>query len=1053
MEKSQERIFQDHIVDYLGQHGWKVGTAAAYDRARALYPEDVLAFVQSAHPEQWGRLQRHYPQNPDQALLDGLARNLQRDGTLSVLRHGYKDRGARLRFCQFKPDHGMNPETLARYRANRLRVVPEVSYAVDPAENYNPRLDLVLFVNGIPVATLELKSAFKQSVDNAKRQYRRDRPPKNPNTRRDEPLLAFKRGALVHFVVSQEEVWMSTRLAGKDTFFLPFNRGTNEGGAGNPPNPQGFDTAYLWEQVFQLDAWLKILGRFIHLQKEIKEDFHGRRYTKETLIFPRFHQWEVVNELVEETAEEGPGKRYLVQHSAGSGKSNSIAWTAHQLASLYGPDEQKLFQSVIVVTDRTVLDAQLQETIYQFEHAGGVVCRISREEGEGSKSAQLAQALEEGTPIIVVTLQTFPALYEALDKRPALKGRSFAVIADEAHSSQTGSAANKLKALLGADAAELGEEPSAEDLLDAAVAARRPAERISYYAFTATPKAKTIEMFGRPPRPELPPADDNKPEPTHVYTMRQAIEEGFILDVLRNYTSYNTAWKIAHQGDAEREVDSKRAATLIAKWLRLHPHNIGQKVEIIVEHFRDKVAHRLDGQAKAMLVTGSRREAVRYQLAMRRYAELHGYGDVHPMVAFSGSVEPDEAIPEEVTETSRLLNPGLKGRDLRDAFDTDEYNVMIVANKFQTGFDQPKLCAMYVDKKLQGVDCVQTLSRLNRTFPGKDSTFVLDFVNEPDEIKAAFEPYYNSAELAGVSDPNLVYDLQSKLDEQRIYLWNEVEAFARAFFDPRGQQAELTRWCRPAVDRWRVQYREVASHIRDLQDEKRRLQADGDDTGVQRAEHALKEAGEEKDRLDQFKKDLGSFLRYYEFMSQILDYDDPELEQLSIYARHLLPLLRVERLEEDEIDLSELALTHYRLTKQREARLQLGEDAAEYQLKPTSELGSGRPHDPHKERLAEIIARMNELFGAETTDGDKLRWLKSLTGKVTENEAVMAQLANNSDEQVWHGDYPLAVDDAVLESGQAEEKFRARYYEDEQAKRLVQRAVLQLIREALPGVG
>src|SRR5690554_4195448 len=570
----------------------------------------------------------------------------------------------------------MNPDSLARYRANRLRVVPEVSYSPHArekgkgGESYNPRLDLVLFVNGIPTATLELKSQFKQTVENAKRQYRQDRPIKDPVTRKPEPLLTFKRGALVHFAVSQAEVAMTTKLAGSSTYFLPFNRGTEDGGAGNPPAPdaQSYATAYLWEEVFAPDAWLKVLGRFLHLEQETVEDFHGRRSLKETLIFPRYHQWEVVNRLVQTTLAEGPGRRYLVQHSAGSGKSNSIAWVAHQLANLYAEDGKtnpsgtdldsrrlarradsrdgvrKLFNSVIVVTDRTVLDSQLQDTIYQFEHAHGVVRPITRDIGNQSKFEQLAEALASNTRIIIVTIQTFPALFDALDKRPQLAEGNYAVIADEAHSSQTGSSASKLKALLAA-AGEASEdddgEISAEAMLDAAVASRRPSERISYYAFTATPKAKTLELFGRPLDPDLPASADNKPEPFHLYFMRQAIEEGFILDVLRNYVTYSTAWKLAHPDGEDQEVDSKKASRTLAKWVRLHPYNIAQRVEVIVEHYRDNVRHLLDGQAKAMVVTASRQEAVRYQLAMQAYIQEQGYGDIHPMVAFSGSVLAD----------------------------------------------------------------------------------------------------------------------------------------------------------------------------------------------------------------------------------------------------------------------------------------------------------------------------------------------------------------------------------------------------------------------------
>ena len=899
----------------------------------------------------------------------------------------------------------MNPESLARYQANRLRVVPEVSYSPHFREgDYNPRPDLVLFVNGIPTATLELKSEFKQSIENAKRQYRYDRPVKDPVTRKPEPLLTFKRGALVHFAVSQDEVAMTTQLKGKDTFFLPFNQGSEEGGAGNPhpEDDSQYGTAYLWQRVFQTDAWLKILGRFLHLQKEEKEDFGGRKYTKETLIFPRYHQWDVVNQLLDSTRKEGAGNKYLIQHSAGSGKSNSIAWTAHQLASLYDAEGNRLFNSVVVVTDRTVLDSQLQNTIYQFEHASGVVRPITRDIGSQSKSEQLSEALAEQTRIIIVTIQTFPALFDAIDKRPELaKGRD-AVIADEAHSSQTGSSATKLKAILGGDLPE-GEEISAEELMDAAVASRKPSESISYYAFTATPKAKTLELFGRPADPAMPVSSDNKPEPFHVYSMRQAIEEGFILDVLRCYTTYSTAWRLSHPKGA------------LARWVRLHPHNISQRVEIIVEHFREHVRHLLDGQAKAMVVTGSRQEAVRYTLAMRAYVQEKGYQNVFPLVAFSGSVPPDGVIPEEVTETSVLLNPGLNGRDLARAFDTDDFNVMIAANKYQTGFDQPKLCAMYVDKKLQGVDCVQTLSRLNRLYPGKQ-TFVLDFYNDSKDILDAFAPYYNKAELEDVSDANVVYDLQKTLDEEQIYHWEEVIQFAQAFFDPRAASTKLNYYCKPAKDRFATRYKAVGEDIRVWKESLKTAERNGDKQGMQKAEQELKEAGEQKDTLDLFRKNLQSFVRAYEFLSQIVHYDDTELEQLCVFAKHLYPLLRVDRLEDDKVDVSELELTHYRMTKRTEKDLRLGEAEGDYNLQPGNAVGTGKPHDPEKKTLAEIIDRLNDLFGAEVGDDDKLHFANGIADRIERDEEVMQQVRNHSSEQVMHGLFPKRVSDAVLDA-------------------------------------
>lgn len=765
------------------------------------------------------------------------------------------------------------------------------------------------------------------------------------------------------------------------------------------------------------------------------------------MIFPRYHQWEVVNRLINTTRAEGPGKRYLIQHSAGSGKSNSIAWTAHQLASLYDDAGQRLFNSVIVVTDRTVLDSQLQNTIYQFEHAQGVVKPISRDVGNQSKSEQLAEALAEQTRIIIVTIQTFPALFDALDKYPKLASGRYAVIADEAHSSQTGSSASKLKQILGSDALDAA-EVSAEELLDAAVQARQPNERISYYAFTATPKAKTLELFGRPADPTLPASSSNKPEAFHLYSMRQAIEEGFILDVLRNYTTYSTAWKIAHPDGEDDEVDSKKARIKLARWVRLHPYNISQKVEVIVEHFRANIRGLLGGQAKAMVVTSSRQEAVRYQLALKTYVQQMGYNDVHPLVAFSGNVLPDEVIPEEVTESSSLLNAGLNGRDLAQAFDTQDFNVMIAANKYQTGFDQPKLCAMYVDKKLQGVDCVQTLSRLNRTFGDSKETFILDFFNEPQDILDAFLPYYTKADLTDVTDPQIIYDLQKKLDAEGIYHWQEVEAFAMAFFDPKAAASKLSYYCTPAKERFAKRYAFSVESRHQALDFKRTAEANGDSAGLKKAEHALKEAGELVDQLDLFRKNLQSFVRLYEFLSQIVPYEDRELEQLCVYAKHLHPLLRVDRLLQDDVDVGELQLSHYRLSKRAEQQLRLSEEQGDYTLKPGSDVGSGKPHDPEKKRLSEIIEALNDIFGAEVSDDDQLQFLSGIAQRISRQEDVMAQVNNHSMEQVMHGLFPKRVLDTVLDAMTDHEKLSLEVLDNETKSRAFALVILKMLKTA-----
>ena len=1066
-DPSAELAFQNEIIAHLTADGWLLGTSSDYDRERALYPEDVIAFVSNTQPESWEKFTKLHPQDPEKALLDLVTRQLERVdpsastkdmrkyGTLGVLRHPIKDRGVTLQLCQFKPDHDLNPATLAAYAGNRLRVVPELRYsphakypekgAIGGAKDW--RIDLVLFVNGIPVATLELKSEFKQSAGKAIHQYKKDRLPKDPITGKPEPLLTFKRGALVHFAVSQFEVAMCTRLAGMKSYFLPFNKGTQDGGAGNDvPDDGSHPTSYLWREVLQRETLLKILGRFVHLQVEEKEDWEGRKFKSETLIFPRYHQWDLVTLLVDTAGEEGPGHCYLAQHSAGSGKSNSIAWAAHQLSSLHDKAGEKIFHSVIVITDRTVLDAQLQDTIYQFEHREGVVGRINREEGEGSKSAKLAEALLKGQPIIIVTIQTFPFVLEEIQKNASLKTRNFAIMADEAHSSQTGSTARKLREVLMAEKRDTEEEMSAEDMLDLALEARRGSKNISYFAFTATPKPRTLELFGRRPNPSLPPAKDNLPVAFHVYSMRQAIEEKFILDVLRNYTTYGTAYRIAQeQAEADKEVDAKKASKELGLWIKLHPHNVGQRVQVIVEHFRKHVQGLLGGQAKAMVVTSSRVEAVRYKLAFDKYIARLGYKDLQAMVAFSGEVVDPESADFPLTE--RNMNPTLNGRDMRKAFDTGDYQVMIVANKFQTGFDQPKLCAMYVLKRLSGVDCVQTLSRLNRTYPGKEETgtFVLDFVNDPQEVLESFLKYHKTATLADVSDPNQVHALFDKLGAEGIYHWSEVEQFATVFFNKKKGDQALSSICKPASDRWRKRYVEAMKDLKQTTELLKRAKKSADPVLIANAESDQRDAKGRKDALDVFKKDLGTFTRFYEFMSQIVDYDDKSLEKLNLYARHLGPLLREERPEEDALDL-DVELTHYRLQKQREQDLMLNDAKVDPTLTPGSEFGSGRGGDKKLEALSVLIARLNDLFSTENlSEGDVVSYVNSLASKVQENPGAMAQARNNTPEQAMLGDFPKAVEEAVLANHDAHENLTAQYLSSKSVQLGLARLLLEMV--------
>jgi type I restriction enzyme R subunit len=789
-----EKALEDEICADLAARGWHYDPTdhSRYDRALALFPDDLIAWVKETQPQSWASIEKSHGNHASKVMLERLRKTLNDHGTLHVLRHGFEMLGLRkpIPVAQFKPALAMNPDLQAKYAANRLRVVRQLRYSL-----FNENcIDLTLFLNGLPVATAEIKTDYTQAVENAVYQYRKDRPPRVHGRNDPEPLLAFPQGALVHFALSNSEVQMTTRLAGFDTVFLPFNQG-NDGGAGNPPNPAGYATDYLWKEVWAPDSWLEILGRYLIPKRNDKKQLVNT-------IFPRYQQLAVTRAVLAALRCEGQGGAYLIQHSAGSGKTNSIAWTAHFLADLHDAHNQKVFHTVLVVSDRTVIDHQLQEAITDFERTQGVVA-IIRGEGD-SKSRELAQALAGGKKIVVCTLQTFPFALAKVRELAAAEGKRFAVIADEAHSSQTNETAAKLRQVLSAaEIAELddGGEVSIEDTLIAQMEAKAGGKDkgITFVAFTATPKDKTLQLFGTRPDPSRGPAPDNLPRAFHVYSMRQAIEEGFILDVLQNYTSYKVAYQLAHEGRTISEVDKAAALKGIMGWVRLHDYNIAQRVGIVVEHFRKHVAPLLGGHARAMVVTASRKEAVRWQLAIRQYIEEHGY-PINTLVAFSGEVIDLDSDPEPLRETSRKMNPALKGRGIREAFRTGDYAILLVANKFQTGFDEPLLCGMYIDKKLGGIQAVQTLTRLNRCHPGKDTTYVVDFVNDPADILAAFKVYYTTAELSGVTDPHLIYTLRAKLDTQALYDRFEVERVVKAAVLGK-KQSEIDLALVPVADR------------------------------------------------------------------------------------------------------------------------------------------------------------------------------------------------------------------------------------------------------------
>ncbi|GIX19217.1 MAG: hypothetical protein KatS3mg120_0893 [Erythrobacter sp.] len=996
MSLHKEISFENEICEHLGAAGWiyEDSAAARYDRERALFPEDLRDWLKATQPQVWEALEKTHGAAALNVLGDRLRKQLDDRGTLDVLRHGLELIGVRglVSLAQFAPASGMNPDIVTRYEANRVRVIRQLRYS---RSNENS-IDLGLFLNGIPVATAELKTDFTQSIGDAIDQYKFDRHPKN------EPLLTFARGALVHFAVSNREVMMTTKLEGGKTRFLPFNRGNN-GGAGNSADGPGHPTAYLWEEVWQRDSWLELIGRYMIAKRDKKKQLT-------TVIFPRYHQLDATRKLRQQVRKEGAGGRFLIQHSAGSGKTNSIAWSAHFLADLHDDNDQKVLSSVIVVSDRNVIDAQLQEALFEFERTKGVVATITSE--GGSKSAALAEALDAGKKIIVCTMQTFPFALDAVRERAATDGKKFAVIADEAHSSQAGETAAKLKAVLSPEEIEQlgdGGEVSAEDVLAAQMAARAAEDGVTYVAFTATPKTKTMELFGRRPNPDAPAGDDNKPGPFHVYSMRQAIEEGFILDVLKNYTPYKLAFKLASGGQEwdEMEVEKSAAMKGIMRWVRLHPYNISQKVQIVVEHFRENVAPLLDGNAKAMVVLGSRLEAVRWQLAIEAYIKSQGYR-MRTLVAFSGEVIDPDNKGESFTEASAKLNPGLRGRDIRDAFNDEECKLLLVANKFQTGFDQPLLCGMYIDRRLAGIQAVQTLSRLNRAYPGKDTTYILDFVNSSEEVLAAFRQYYETAEIEAETDPNLIFDLRQKLDASGHYDQFEVDRLVTVELDPKATQGQLINAIEPIAQRMLTQFNDAKGRFKAATDAKDKT--------------AATEAKEEMDALVQVRGDMSTFTRIYAFLSQIFDYGSTEIEKRYLFYKRLVPLLQFGR-ERDGVDLSGVRLTHHNLKNEGARTLQVGDERPN--LPPITSVGSGSVQEKEKALLAEIIAKVNDLFEGDLTDDDQLIYVNNvIKGKLLESEELRSQARNNSKSQFASSPtLSNAILDAIIDAMAAHESM------------------------------
>jgi len=959
LEEALEATVEAHLL----ANGWHQGANTSYDRDLALDTDELFTFIGATQTDAWDRLIARHGGDQTTAqrkFKQRLSEELNRRGVIDVLRRGVTDLGVKVELAYFRPAHGLTPALEARYQANRCSVTRQLRYA----PGHDGELDVALFVNGLPVATVELKNQLTgQTVEHAKMQYREDRSPR-------DLLLSGKR-AVAHFAVDPALVFMTTRLQGASTRFLPFNRGTDHGGAGNPASLTAHRTAYLWEEVWQRDNWLDLLHRFVHVEPGTGQGTAG------AVIFPRYHQWDAVRRLVADARSHGAGHSYLVQHSAGSGKSNTIAWAAHQLSNLHDAQDRKVFDKVVVVTDRVVLDRQLQDTIFQFDHKPGVVAKVDK------SSAQLAAALTGGSAqVIVTTLQKFPVV---LRQGGELKAGRFAVIVDEAHSSQTGEAAKDLKQVLGATAEQQLESAESQeaargagedsvDELTTALAARGRQENLSFFAFTATPKARTLELFGTR-------GVEGTHGPFHLYSMKQAIEEGFILDVLQGYATYRSYWKVASAAAEDPDVDKAKAAAQLARFVSLHPTNLAQKAEVIVEHFHTHTRRKIGGRAKAMVVTRSRLHAVRYKLAIDQYIYDKGYGDLHALVAFSGSVE-DLGGPY----TEPRMNAGISQSALPAAFAGDDYQVLIVAEKYQTGFDQPRLHTMYVDKKLEGVKAVQTLSRLNRIYPGKTDTFILDFANDAEQIQEAFEPFFE-ATIAEPTDPNLLYNAAARVDDLGVVDRDEAARFTAVFLgSAESANASLYGLLDPAIERYAA-----------LPDD---------------------------DAREECRSALTAFVRLYAFLAQIVPFSDADLEQLYTYSRFLA--LRLPREHAAGLDLSDdVVLTHLRTELIGEHDLSLSEGGG---IIPGF-TGEGRGgQETQTAKLSEIIDTLNERFGTEFTEADQV-FVDQIEQTCVEDEALATQAVVNSPEN-----FKLALDKVlegvVIDRLDANHEFFGRMIDD-----------------------
>ena len=945
-----EENFEDHIEAHLNRSRYRSQQPAIYSKRLCLISNETLRFIQDTQPNEYQKLKRQYKKDTPTKLLNRISREIGRRGVLDVLRKGVIDRGCRFNLTYFRPSSGMNPDHGRLYAQNRFSLIRQLKYS----QKNEKSVDMVLFLNGLPLVTMELKNSLTgQTVTDAEKQYRTDRDPR-------EPLFQFRR-CLVHFAVGNEKVLMTTHLQGGETRFFPFNKGIE-----NPVNPDGHKTAYLWADILQPNNLMELMDNFIHEQETTEKvydpDIGGVRDVKHrVLVFPRYHQLDVIRKLQEAIIEDGVGHNYLIQHTTGSGKSNSIAWLAHLLTHLYRSptDTKRIFDSVIVVTDRRVLDKQLQDTIKQVEQVDGVVHPVD------ATSAQLRGYLESGKDIIISTIQKFSVIAEEIGK---LKSKTFAVIIDEAHSSQSGESARNLRVSLSQGIEEEVTEDDTDEVsdIDAQILEemeqRRMQDHISYFGFSGTPKNKTLELFGRKD-------EDGKFVPFHVYSMRQSISEGFTLDVLQNYTTFKRYFELIKSVPEDKEYEKARTLRALTNYVDLQRHSIETKTRIILEHFTARTAKTIEGNGRAMLVTPSRLHCVRYKLEFDKQMREMGL-DYGCLVAFSGTVH-DTDNERDYTEDG--MN-GLPPRVLiADSFKSPEYRILIVSNKFQTGFDEPMLQTMYVDKRLDGLQCVQSLSRLNRVATGKTDTLVLDFVNEPEQVQEAFQGYYQTTTLAEETDPNRLYDLQNQLDGFDLYDEDTINQFCRIFYESSRPDELLQGILDSIVEKW--------SEL-------------------------------EMNEREEFRSTTQSYIRLYGYISQLITFTDVTLEKLYIFGRSLNKKLPKRDHPDLQDVLDSVDLDSFRVQRTHDS-LQLSLEAKDSEVEGIgSDVATIR--EPEQDFLSHIIQALNDAYQTDFTMEDKVD-IETIHRKVHENDELRQVIEGDNTDTNKRYKFDQVIDEILLD--------------------------------------